>query len=140
MFSWFYCFGNYFKYLFCVVLCRYPNTDEDYIAEACPLCHGNCNYKACLRLDVPVRVSFSFSYISWINGIPFNVLSLCMRSLTNIYVLLQNLKNLELDISEHEIFKHYKYVLQILLPFLQQLNEEQMAEKQLEAERQGIFY
>lgn len=63
-----------------------------------------------------------------------------MRSLTNIYVLLQNLKNLELDISEHEIFEHYKYVLQILLPFLQQLNEEQMAEKQLEAERRGIFY
>lgn len=63
-----------------------------------------------------------------------------MRSLTNIYVLLQNLKNLELNISEDEIFEHYQYVLQILLPFLQQLNEEQMAEKQLEAKRQGIFY
>lgn len=54
--------------------------------------------------------------------------------------LVAEFKNLELDISEHEIFEHYKYVLQILLPFLQQLNEEQMAEKQLEAERQGIFY
>ncbi|KAL0008947.1 hypothetical protein SO802_010449 [Lithocarpus litseifolius] len=95
------------KKRYCIPCLRnwYPNTDEDYIAEACPLCRGNCNCKACLRLDVPVR----------------------------------NLKNLDLDISEDEIFEHYKYVLQILLPFLQQLNEEQMVEKQLEAKRQVIY-
>ncbi|KAK4594433.1 hypothetical protein RGQ29_018210 [Quercus rubra] len=83
----------------------YPNIEEDYIAEACPVCRGNCNCKACLRLDVPVK----------------------------------NLKNLELDISEDEEFEHYKYMLQVLLPFLQQINEEQMVEKNLEAKRQGLL-
>ncbi|XP_040366412.1 uncharacterized protein LOC112175955 isoform X1 [Rosa chinensis] len=33
----------------------YPNTSEEAIAKACPVCHGNCNCTACLRLDVPVR-------------------------------------------------------------------------------------
>ncbi|XP_062028262.1 lysine-specific demethylase JMJ26-like [Rosa rugosa] len=33
----------------------YPNTSEEAIAEACPVCRGNCNCKACLRLDVPNR-------------------------------------------------------------------------------------
>nr|POF26775.1 lysine-specific demethylase jmj25 [Quercus suber] len=82
----------------------YPNIEEDYIAEACPVCRGNCNCKACLRLDVPVK----------------------------------NLKNLDLDISEDEKFEHYKYMLQILLPFLQRISEEQMAEKELEAQRRVI--
>ncbi|XP_050279578.1 lysine-specific demethylase JMJ25-like [Quercus robur] len=83
----------------------YPNIEEDYIAEACPVCRGNCNCKACLRLDVPVK----------------------------------NLKNLDLDISEDEEFEHYKYMLQVLLPFLQRISEEQMVEKNLEAKRQGLL-
>ncbi|KAI8022338.1 Lysine-specific demethylase JMJ25 [Camellia lanceoleosa] len=29
----------------------YPDTKEEAIAEACPVCCGNCNCKACLRLD-----------------------------------------------------------------------------------------
>ncbi|XP_062029568.1 lysine-specific demethylase JMJ25-like [Rosa rugosa] len=33
----------------------YPHTSEDAIAEACPVCRGNCNCKACLRLDIPVK-------------------------------------------------------------------------------------
>ncbi|XP_062026191.1 uncharacterized protein LOC133742513 [Rosa rugosa] len=33
----------------------YPNTSEEAIAKACPLCCGNCSCTACLRLDVPVR-------------------------------------------------------------------------------------
>lgn len=33
----------------------YPNTSEEAMAEACPVCLGNCNCKACLRLGVPVR-------------------------------------------------------------------------------------
>nr|XP_023919066.1 lysine-specific demethylase JMJ25-like isoform X2 [Quercus suber] len=83
----------------------YPNIEEDYIAEACPVCRGNCNCKACLRLDVPVK----------------------------------NLKNLDLDISEDEEFEHYKYMLQVLLPFLQRISEEQMVEKNLEAKRQRLL-
>ncbi|CAK9311523.1 unnamed protein product [Citrullus colocynthis] len=33
----------------------YPHTSEEAIAESCPVCSGNCNCKACLRLDVPVK-------------------------------------------------------------------------------------
>ncbi|XP_022938431.1 lysine-specific demethylase JMJ25-like [Cucurbita moschata] len=33
----------------------YPHTSEEEIAESCPVCRGNCNCKACLRLDVPVK-------------------------------------------------------------------------------------
>ncbi|KAK9911089.1 hypothetical protein M0R45_035012 [Rubus argutus] len=33
----------------------YPQTSEDAITEACPVCLGNCNCKACLRLDLPVK-------------------------------------------------------------------------------------
>ncbi|PQQ10874.1 lysine-specific demethylase JMJ25 [Prunus yedoensis var. nudiflora] len=33
----------------------YPQTSEDAIAESCPVCRGNCNCKACLRIDVPVK-------------------------------------------------------------------------------------
>ncbi|KAG2664808.1 hypothetical protein I3760_16G101300 [Carya illinoinensis] len=33
----------------------YPNMEKDVVAEACPVCRGNCNCKACLRLDVPVK-------------------------------------------------------------------------------------
>ncbi|KAL6129298.1 hypothetical protein ACLB2K_072650 [Fragaria x ananassa] len=35
----------------------YPNSSEEDFAEACPVCLGNCNCKACLRLDVPLRCS-----------------------------------------------------------------------------------
>ncbi|XP_030470114.1 lysine-specific demethylase JMJ26-like [Syzygium oleosum] len=31
----------------------YPMTTEEDIAKACPFCRGNCNCKACLRLDAP---------------------------------------------------------------------------------------
>lgn len=58
----FLCFlHNFHDYLLSsFVLCRYPQMSEDAITEACPVCLGNCNCKACLRLDVPVKVSFSF--------------------------------------------------------------------------------
>ncbi|XP_040996217.1 lysine-specific demethylase JMJ25-like [Juglans microcarpa x Juglans regia] len=82
----------------------YPNMEKKAVAEACPVCRGNCNCKACLRLDVPVK----------------------------------NLKNQELIVSEDEKFEHYKYSLQILVPILKRLNEEQMIEKEMEAKRQGL--
>lgn len=33
----------------------YPQASEESIAEACPVCRENCNCKACLRLDVPLK-------------------------------------------------------------------------------------
>ncbi|GMN52532.1 hypothetical protein TIFTF001_021675 [Ficus carica] len=42
---------------FCVPCIQnwYPQTPEEDIAEACPVCRGNCNCKACLRLDAPAK-------------------------------------------------------------------------------------
>ncbi|XP_057516242.1 lysine-specific demethylase JMJ29-like [Amaranthus tricolor] len=34
----------------------YPNKTEEYFAESCPVCRGNCNCKACLRLEGLIRV------------------------------------------------------------------------------------
>ncbi|KAJ6774869.1 JMJC DOMAIN-CONTAINING HISTONE DEMETHYLATION PROTEIN [Salix purpurea] len=33
----------------------YPKMTEDEIANACPVCLGNCNCKSCLRLDAPIK-------------------------------------------------------------------------------------
>ncbi|GMH07068.1 hypothetical protein Nepgr_008908 [Nepenthes gracilis] len=33
----------------------YAHTSEEEIAEACPVCRGNCNCKSCLRLDGPLK-------------------------------------------------------------------------------------
>ncbi|QCE08699.1 hypothetical protein DEO72_LG9g3728 [Vigna unguiculata] len=33
----------------------YPHLKEEDIAEACPMCRGNCNCKACLRSDVLIK-------------------------------------------------------------------------------------
>ncbi|KAK9748015.1 hypothetical protein RND81_02G029800 [Saponaria officinalis] len=33
----------------------YPDKSEEYFAEACPVCRGNCNCKACLRLEGVVK-------------------------------------------------------------------------------------
>ncbi|THG06665.1 hypothetical protein TEA_005288 [Camellia sinensis var. sinensis] len=35
----------------------YPDTKEEAIAEACPVCCGNCNCKACLRLDGSLKIN-----------------------------------------------------------------------------------
>ncbi|BAT97435.1 hypothetical protein VIGAN_09088000, partial [Vigna angularis var. angularis] len=43
--------------VFCVF--RYPHLKEDCIAEACPVCRGNCNCKACLRSNVLIKVRSS---------------------------------------------------------------------------------
>lgn len=32
-------------------------TEEDFLKE-CPVCQVNCNCKSCLRLEIPVAVSF----------------------------------------------------------------------------------
>lgn len=38
--------------------CRYPGMAEEAIAEACPVCRGNCNCKSCLRAEGCTIVSF----------------------------------------------------------------------------------
>ncbi|KAL7163015.1 hypothetical protein ACSBR2_039170 [Camellia fascicularis] len=83
---------------------RYPGMMEEAIAEACPFCRGNCNCKACLRLD---RCD-------------------------------DNLNNSEWNISYDDRIRHGKHLLHALLPFLKQLNQEQLMEKEIEAKVQGL--
>ncbi|KAL2927259.1 Lysine-specific demethylase JMJ25 [Bienertia sinuspersici] len=82
----------------------YPNNTEEYFAEACSVCRGNCNCKACLRLEGAVK----------------------------------KMLNKELIISEDDKKKHSLYLLQAVLPYLKQFNEEQMMEKEVEARIQGV--
>ncbi|XP_015886698.1 lysine-specific demethylase JMJ25 isoform X1 [Ziziphus jujuba] len=90
---------------FCVPCIQnwYPGLPEEYFAESCAVCRGNCNCKSCLRLDVPVVV-----------------------------------KNLKLNIENDDEIEYSKYLLQVLLPFLKRLNEEQAFEREIEARRQGL--
>ncbi|KAL9356700.1 hypothetical protein Peur_049953 [Populus x canadensis] len=82
----------------------YPKMTEDEIANACPVCLGNCNCKSCLRLDAPIK----------------------------------ELKNLNLEVSKEEEVRYCKFFLRALLPFLKQLDEEQMMEREIEARRKGV--
>ncbi|WOL07679.1 lysine-specific demethylase JMJ25-like isoform X1 [Canna indica] len=82
----------------------YPHLTEEAIAEACPFCRGNCNCKACLRMDVPIK----------------------------------DLIKLGSDFSKEEKLNHSAYLLKFLLPVLKQINREQMLEKEMEANNQGL--
>ncbi|CAJ1932431.1 unnamed protein product [Sphenostylis stenocarpa] len=73
------------------------------IAEACPVCRGNCNCKACLSSD------------ELINQMKKNAIS-----------------------DKDEKVELSMYLLQVLLPFLKQLDEEQMIETETEAKIQGL--
>ena len=54
-------------------------------------------------------------------------------------LLLQEDKNdPEVEVSEDEKVEHSRYLLLALLPFFKRLNDEQEAERELEAKRQGI--
>ncbi|TKY69312.1 Lysine-specific demethylase JMJ25 [Spatholobus suberectus] len=88
--------------LFCLQA-WYPHLKEDDIAEACPVCRGNCNCKACLS------------------------------SAELIKKMRKNAKTFEDDKVELSM-----YLLQVLLPYLRQLDEEQMIENETEAKIQGL--
>lgn len=92
---------------FCIpcITSWYPTKTEEYFAEACPVCRGNCNCKACLRLEGVVK---------------------------------EMLEKHEVKISEEDKKKHSLYMLQAVLPYLKQFNEEQMKEKEAEARIRGV--
>ncbi|AES62955.2 transcription factor jumonji (JmjC) domain protein [Medicago truncatula] len=81
----------------------YPHLKEEKIAEACPVCCGNCNCKACLRSSV----------------------------------LINEIKKKTETNNSHEV-EPSKYMLKVLFPYLSRLDEEQMAEKEIEAKIQGL--
>ncbi|KAE9594039.1 putative transcription factor C2H2 family [Lupinus albus] len=83
----------------------YPEWTNDDVAEACPVCRGNCNCKACLRSDELIKK------------------------------MKEEVKEKRYEGNEVQISK---YLLIRLLPFVRQLNEEQMLELVIEAKRQGL--
>ncbi|KAM7518023.1 hypothetical protein LguiB_016985 [Lonicera macranthoides] len=60
----------------------------------------------------------------------------CLR----LDVPLKDTNRLKLEFSDSEKFQYSKHILQALLPFLRQFNEEQTREMEIEAKIQGIFY
>ncbi|GAB2233589.1 hypothetical protein Drorol1_Dr00002815 [Drosera rotundifolia] len=86
----------------------YPGWTEEAIAEACPVCCKNCNCKACLRMDF-IEVKQKLE---------------------------EEINNLKL--SKEDEIKHYSFLLQKVVPDLEELNEEQLREKKVEAAIQGI--
>ncbi|CAL0300508.1 unnamed protein product [Lupinus luteus] len=83
----------------------YPEWKNDDVAEACPVCRGNCNCKACLRSNELIK---------------------------------KMKKGVEEKRYEGNEVELSKYLLIRLLPFVRQLNEEQMLELGIEAKRQGL--
>ncbi|XP_020211133.1 lysine-specific demethylase JMJ25 isoform X2 [Cajanus cajan] len=81
----------------------YPHLKEYDIAEACPVCRGNCNCKACLRSDELIKK---------------------MKKET------ETIKDEKVEFSIH--------LLQVLLPYLRLLEEEQMIENETEAKIRGL--
>ncbi|KAL8543882.1 hypothetical protein ACS0TY_004439 [Phlomoides rotata] len=86
----------------------YPKMSFEDFAEACPVCRLNCNCKACLRMEVLVKD--------------------CERIEEKSKV----------KISEGQKIQYAKYIIKALLPFLEQINTEQVMEKELEAKIQGV--
>ncbi|KAK2408432.1 lysine-specific demethylase JMJ25 [Trifolium repens] len=90
------------RFCVCCINNWYPHLKEDDIAEACPVCCGNCNCKTCLQSTK----------------------------------LINAIKKKEATNKDHED-ELSKYMLKILLPYLIQLDQEQMVE--IEAKRQGLL-
>ncbi|KAK1369170.1 hypothetical protein POM88_035262 [Heracleum sosnowskyi] len=53
-------------------------------------------------------------------------------------VPLKHKKKFDLEFTDEEKIQYSKYIIPMLLPFLKQFNKEQMAEKQVEADIQGL--
>ncbi|KAK7387255.1 hypothetical protein VNO78_27900 [Psophocarpus tetragonolobus] len=81
----------------------YPHLEENDIAQACPVCCGNCNCKTCLISDE----------------------------------LIQKLKG-KTNTNEDYKYEHAMDLLQLLLPYVRQLDDEQMIENHTEAKIQGL--
>ncbi|GFP84407.1 lysine-specific demethylase jmj25 [Phtheirospermum japonicum] len=86
----------------------YPKMSEEAFAKACPVCQKNCNCKACLRMEAPADV----------------------RSLIK--------RKSDAKISDNEKVQYSKYIIKVLLPFLEKIGTEQMMELELEAKIQGV--
>nr|KYP33131.1 Lysine-specific demethylase 3B [Cajanus cajan] len=82
----------------------YPHLKNDDVAEACPVCRGNCNCKACLKSDA----------------------------------LIKKMREKAAETIEDEKVELSMHLLQVLLPYLRLLEEEQMIENETEAKILGL--
>ncbi|KAL8537357.1 hypothetical protein ACS0TY_012489 [Phlomoides rotata] len=87
----------------------YPKVPFEAFEEACPVCRLNCNCKACLRMEVMVKDRERIE------------------------------EKTKVEISEGQKIQYAKYIIKALLPFLEQINTEQVMEKELEAKIQGVL-
>ena len=62
-FSLFFFGYNSVVIIFFGLVCRYPGVQKEAFAESCPVCRKNCNCKACLRMEMPIKVSFLYTCI-----------------------------------------------------------------------------
>ncbi|KAK6157984.1 hypothetical protein DH2020_005298 [Rehmannia glutinosa] len=88
----------------------YPKMSEEAFAEACPVCQMNCNCKSCLRMEAPVNVCSQIQ------------------------------EKADVKLSEDEKIQYSKYIIKVLLPFLENINTEQVMERELEAKIQGVSF
>ncbi|KAL8064507.1 hypothetical protein ABFX02_01G095500 [Erythranthe guttata] len=86
----------------------YPKMLEEDFATRCPVCRNNCNCKACLRMELPIK----------------GLSEITEKSDPVIH------KDKEVPYS--------KYIIKVLLSFVEQINTEQVTELELEAKIKGL--
>ncbi|KAL9177973.1 hypothetical protein ABFS82_01G095300 [Erythranthe guttata] len=86
----------------------YPKMSEEDFATLCPVCRNNCNCKACLRMELPIKG------------------------------LLEIQKKSYPEIDKDKEVPYSKYIIKVLLSFLEQINTEQVTELELEAKIKGL--
>ncbi|KAH6818065.1 hypothetical protein C2S51_001668 [Perilla frutescens var. frutescens] len=86
----------------------YPRMSADDFAEACPVCQLNCNCKSCLRMEIPIETRRKIK------------------------------KKSNFTVSDEQKIQYSEYVIKVLLPFLEQINKEQVIERELEAKIKGV--
>ncbi|CAI0451972.1 unnamed protein product [Linum tenue] len=108
------------RYCFPCLSNWYPKLTHEEVAAACPFCCNNCNCKACLRRDLQAEVQ----------ALPLFGISLDFE--------LRSLLKLELTVDESR--RHAEFILQSILPFLKQIDEEQLMERKIDAGILGTLF
>lgn len=106
---------------------------EEMFEESCPFCSGNCNCNSCL-CDVHPMVSSTSALAVLL--LDFSLFLPSEDSLILLYFKVK--KKINFLTNEDQRIQCSKYILEMLLPFLKRLNEENLREMEIEAEIQGI--
>ncbi|KAK1384284.1 hypothetical protein POM88_022019 [Heracleum sosnowskyi] len=100
---------------------------------------GNCKWKRycvpCMTTWYPKMTEDDFARFCPVCQVNCNCKS-CLR----LEVLKKDKERFNLKFTVEERIQYCKYIIPMLLPFLTQFNKEQMREKQIEAEIQGLSF